>query len=116
MNDRVNREILLAFWKTHVLHHAESGPVYGLWLLEELGRHGHRLSPGTLYPMLARMERNGWLRSQPGEHGNARKNYRITPVGRRVLGRLRQSIVELHEEIVDRAGPRRRARPKEKPR
>jgi len=47
----VDREIRLALWKLHILHHATRRPVYGLWLLEELARHGHRLSPGTLYPI-----------------------------------------------------------------
>ena len=57
-----HREILLSFWKIHILHHAEEQGVYGQWMLEELHRHGYRLSPGTLYPLLARMARRGWLR------------------------------------------------------
>jgi DNA-binding PadR family transcriptional regulator len=113
MKDPIQREILLAFWKCHVLHHAEAGPVYGLWLLEELAEHGHRLSPGTLYPMLARMERNGWLRARPGAGGNARKNYDITPEGRRLLARLRKHIDELHRELVRDVTPVRPRRGKE---
>jgi DNA-binding PadR family transcriptional regulator len=105
MTSLLGREILLAFWKAHILHHAELGPVYGLWLLEELAAHGYRLSPGTLYPMLARMERNGWLRSEPGRHGNARRNFRITPEGRRVLAQVREHIEELHGEVVRGARP-----------
>jgi hypothetical protein len=63
MTDPVVREFLLAFWKIHILHHAAEQGVYGHWMLEELRRHGYRLSPGTLYPLLARMARRGWLRS-----------------------------------------------------
>ncbi len=100
MQDAVNREIRLAFWKLHVLHHASRGPIYGLWLLEELAAHGHRLSPGTLYPILSRMERNSWLCASPAESPKGRKNYRITAEGRRVLARLRSEIEELHREIV----------------
>lgn len=96
----MDREIRLAFWKLHILHHAERGPVYGLWLLEELAHHGHRVSPGTLYPILERMERNGWLRSKAPEQPNARKDYRITARGRRILGQLRTDVDELHREIV----------------
>ena len=110
MNDPLGREVLLAFWKAHVLHHAASRPVYGLWLIEELAEHGYRLSPGTLYPLLARMERNGWLRAEPGERPNARKNYRITREGRRVLHALRGHIEELHREVVRDVEPRRRSR------
>ena len=63
MADPIDREIRLALWKIHILHHARHRPVYGRWMLEELAEHGHPLSPGTLYPILARMEANGWLRS-----------------------------------------------------
>lgn len=100
MSDPVDREIRLAFWKLHILHHATRGPVYGLWLLGELAEHGHRLSPGTLYPILERMERNGWLRSKATKRANARKNYRITVAGRRTLDQLRTDVGELHRELV----------------
>jgi len=30
-------------------------------MIEELARHGYKLSPGTLYPMLHAMERKGYL-------------------------------------------------------
>ena len=100
MSHPVDREIRLALWKLHILHHATRGPVYGLWLLEELAEHGHRLSPGTLYPILERMERNGWLRSAVVKRANARKNYRITAAGRRILEQLRADVDELHRELV----------------
>lgn len=91
----------------HILHHAAQGAVYGLWLLEELAEHGHRLSPGTLYPILARMERNGWLRSEATrKSATARKDYRITPLGRRVLDSLRSDVQELHREVVLGLEPR----------
>jgi PadR family transcriptional regulator PadR len=35
-----------------VLHHASEAPVFGMGMLEELGRHGYKISPGTLYPLL----------------------------------------------------------------
>ena len=100
MSDPVDREIRLALWKLHILHHSTRGPVYGLWLLEELAEHGHRLSPGTLYPILERMERNGWLRSKAPRRANARKDYRITVAGRRILDQLRTDVDELHREVV----------------
>jgi DNA-binding PadR family transcriptional regulator len=101
----INREIRLALWKIHILHHAAKGPVHGLWMLEELAEHGHRLSPGTLYPILARMETNGWLRSQSDGPGNARRNYRATQKGRRVLAQLQIEITELYDEVVRGRSP-----------
>ena len=96
-----DREIRLGIWKIHILHHAAKRDVWGAWLMEELAEHGHRLSPGTLYPALARMEANGWLRrSGKALHARARQTFRITPEGRRLLGTLRRDVIELHEEVV----------------
>jgi DNA-binding PadR family transcriptional regulator len=96
-----DREIRLGIWKIHILHHAEKRDIWGSWLMEELADHGHRLSPGTLYPALARMEANGWLRrSGQALHARARQTFRITSEGRRLLGALRRDVIELHEEVV----------------
>ena len=74
MMKTINREILLSFWKVHILHHAGEAPVHGQWILTELRRHGYEISPGTLYPLLERMERRGWLRH--------RRNGRVGPRAR----------------------------------
>ena len=99
MSDPVVREFLLAFWKIHILHHAEEQGVYGQWMLEELRRHGYRLSPGTLYPLLARMSRRGWLRATEPKGSRDARVYRITPAGADVLQRLRASLAELRREV-----------------
>jgi PadR family transcriptional regulator PadR len=101
-----DREIRLGLWKVHILHHALTRSVWGTWLLEELAEHGHRLSPGTLYPALARMEANGWLRrSGKAAHARARQTFRITAEGRRLLEALRHDVTELYEETVLVRGP-----------
>ncbi len=101
------REILLSFWKIHILHHAAEGTVHGQWILTELRRHGYDISPGTLYPLLNRMQRLGWLdcKVDPAGGRRARKDYRLTGEGRKVLGVLREQIEELHEEVVGAAHP-----------
>jgi DNA-binding PadR family transcriptional regulator len=112
MLSAADREIRLGIWKIHILHHAASREVWGLWLLDELAEHGHSLSPGTLYPALARMEQNGWLkRSGDAPHARARQTFRITPAGRRLLAALRRDVAELYEEVVEQsehARPHRR--------
>jgi len=106
MLSAADREIRLGIWKVHILHHAAAREVWGLWLLEELAEHGHKLSPGTMYPALARMVANGWLsRRKDGNNPRARQFYRITPEGRRLLTALRREIRELYDEVV---APRRR--------
>lgn len=99
----LNREILLSFWKVHILHHAAEEPICGQWMLNELRRHGYEISPGTLYPMLQRMERLGWLKGkvQPGGGKRARKDYRLTPEGKKVLTVVREQVRELYTEVVE---------------
>lgn len=98
----IEREFLLPFWKLHILHHAGEEPVVGQWIMRELRRHGYEVSPGTLYPLLARMEERGWLSAKSDPRGGlrARKEYRLTPQGRTVLDLLRRQLAELHREVV----------------
>lgn len=101
----LTREILLGFWKIHILHHAAEHPIIGQWVLSELRDHGYDISPGTLYPLLQRLERNGWLRSEAAlsESKNRRRYYHLTKRGAAVLEVLREAIVELHHEVVEEA-------------
>ena len=105
MRDPVVREFLLAFWKIHILHHADEQGVYGQWMLNELRNVGYRLSPGTLYPMLARMARRGWLRASEPKRSKAARVYRLTPRGHEVLDQIRDSLDELYREIGARPAP-----------
>ena len=102
----VTREILLSFWKVHILQHAAEGPLYGQWVISELRRHGYEISPGTLYPLLQRMERHGWLQraASKGAGPRARKNYLLTKEGRRVLKLVKKHLDEMHREVVRRTG------------
>lgn len=101
MLSAADREIRLGIWKIHILHHAAAREVWGVWLLAELAEHGHHLSPGTLYPALLRMERNGWLRrTGDAPHARARQAFRITPEGRQLLAHLRREVAGLYEEVV----------------
>jgi DNA-binding PadR family transcriptional regulator len=109
----LTREILLGFWKVHILHHAAEHPVIGQWVLTELRRHGYDISPGTLYPLLKRLERNGWVRSEVavGDGKRRRRYYHLTARGAAVLDVLRETVVELHHEVVEEAAPHPRRTP-----
>jgi PadR family transcriptional regulator PadR len=118
MADAILREILLSFWKVHILHHAEERRIYGHWLLDELRRHGFQVSPGTLYPLLTRMEKDGVLQAvsigNPHPSPKARREYILTTRGKRVLIKLRRQVDELHHEVVEerRHLTRRRQQPR----
>jgi PadR family transcriptional regulator PadR len=107
------RDFFLGFIKVHVLHHASKGPLYGVWFLEELSKHGYQLSPGTLYPLLHGLEAEGYLeREERVVEGKVRKYYGITALGERALREARAKIGELVEEISEDDEPSK-ARPRE---
>lgn len=72
-------------------------------LLEELARHGYRLSAGTLYPMLHGMEKKGYLRSREKSAGRSvRRLYRATPKGVRALAVVKDKLRELAGELIEK--------------
>ena len=96
------RELYSGLIRLHVLHHGSHEPFFGLWMIEELSRHGYRLSPGTLYPMLHALERKGYLRSSHKRHGHRyRRMYRATPLGRKALAVAKGKVRELFQEILE---------------
>lgn len=108
------REFFLGFVKVHVLHHARKEPLYGVWFLSELDKHGYQLSPGTLYPLLHGLEADGYLeREERVVEGKVRKYYRITPLGERALREARAKITELVDEISEDEGSARSSRGRE---
>ena len=105
------RDFFLGFIRIHVLHHAAEEPVYGLWLIEELGRYGYALSPGTLYPILRDLADGRYLRLERRlVEGRIRKYYRITARGRRALASARTQIIELMGEVLEPQRQRPRAK------
>ena len=95
------KDFFLGFVKIHTLYHASREPIYGAEIVEELGRHGYRLSPGTLYPTLHRLEREGYLTVEKRVvEGKVRKYYHITDQGMAILDEARRKIAELVDEVL----------------
>lgn len=91
--------------RLHVLHHACEGPIYGMEMIEELRRHDYRISAGTLYPLLHRLEDKGYLiATEQRNGGSTRRVYRATRAGRAALkagkARVRELFGELFEDPV----------------
>src|SRR5438067_6817036 len=81
-----DRELYSGLIRLHVLHHAAEEPIFGLGMIEELARHGYRISPGSLYPLLHGLEQKGYLKASEVRKGKSlRKVYRATPLGRNAL-------------------------------
>lgn len=71
-----------------VLALLQDGPSYGVDLAKRLGRHTALFaSEGTLYPLLSRLRRLGWVESswQESTSGPPRRYYQLTDDGRAAL-------------------------------
>ena len=96
-----HQELFAGFVRLHVLHHAAEGDLYGQWMIEDLARHGYKLSPGTLYPMLHGMEKKGYLTSRKEQAGRTfRRVYRATPLGVEALNIARVRVREFIKEVL----------------
>lgn len=95
-----DRDLYGGLIRLHVLHRAGVKPLYGHWMIEELRRHGYHIGPGTMYPLLHRLERKGYLRSKKERRGSRyRKVYTITLSGRRAVNLARRRVQELFGEV-----------------
>ena len=97
-----DRDLYSGLIRLHVLHHAVEGPIFGLGMIEELARHGYRISPGSLYPLLQALEKKGYLRSAEHRNGKSlRRVYRATPLGRKALAASKSKVRELFHELIE---------------
>ena len=100
------RDLYLGFMRLHILYHASEEPIFGVGMLNELRRHGYRTSPGTLYPMLHRMEKDRYLESEKQVvGGKVRRVYRITDEGTASLAEAKEKVWELFTELFERELP-----------
>jgi DNA-binding PadR family transcriptional regulator len=78
-----------------VLASLAEGPKHGYgMMLDILEFHGARMEPGTLYGVIARLERRGWI--SPLAIEGRRQPYRLTPPGAAVL----QAHLTVMERVV----------------
>ena len=97
-----HRSLYAGLIRLHVLYHAAKEPIYGLAMMEELARHGYKLSAGTLYPILHGLEEKGYLISTEERSGSAaRRIYRATPAGVRALAAAKLKVRELFGELFE---------------
>jgi PadR family transcriptional regulator, regulatory protein PadR len=100
--DPDNRDLYSGMIRLHILHHAEHGRIFGAGMADELARHGYKISPGTLYPILHGLERRGYLKSEEERSGKtARRLYKITASGRRALSTAKGRVRELFGELIE---------------
>jgi DNA-binding PadR family transcriptional regulator len=97
-----SQEFLSGLIRIHILYHACKEPIFGLGMIEELQRHGYKLSAGTLYPMLHGLESRGLLRSERIRLGRrSRRIYRATARGLKALAKAREKVKLLLGELLE---------------
>jgi DNA-binding PadR family transcriptional regulator len=101
-----DKDLYSGLIRLHVLYHACQEPIFGAAIIEELARHGYRLSPGTLYPLLHGLEERGYLSSSE-ETGlrQSRRVYCATPKGRQAMAAARLKVRELFSELIEDERP-----------
>jgi DNA-binding PadR family transcriptional regulator len=83
-----------------VLSVLEVGPLHGYEMarrIEEQTRGSLRFTLASLYPLLYRMEKRGWVRGawETSSSGRRRRCYRLTPQGKKKLTPIRAEWSEL---------------------
>ena len=101
-NSAKHQDLYIGLVRVHVLYHASKELIFGVGMIEELGRHGYRLGPGTMYPLLHSMERRGWLKVRIVViSGKRRKCYSATRAGKTALNEAVGRVKELYKEIAE---------------
>jgi PadR family transcriptional regulator PadR len=97
-----DKDLYSGLIRLHVLSHACQEPIFGAGIIEELSRHGYRLSPGALYSLLHGLEERGYLNSSE-ETGlrQSRRVYRATPKDLEALAAAKVKVRELFSELLE---------------
>jgi len=84
------------------LYHSINESICGIEIIRELSRHGYNVSPGTLYPLLHQMEKNGLLsRNEDISSGRKKVYYKATKKGIKEFREIKMKIIELYKEVVE---------------
>jgi DNA-binding PadR family transcriptional regulator len=82
-----------------VLASLMSGPKHGYAMIGDIEEQtGKRLGPGTLYGIVARLEKHGFIRALRTED-RGRRPYSITPAGKRAFEREVDSLARYQRAL-----------------
>ncbi|MDF2946170.1 MAG: PadR family transcriptional regulator [Bacillales bacterium] len=83
-------------------------PKYGYSLVATMAEKGVQVDPGTLYPLLRRLEKQGLLQSEwDTNEARPRKYYLLSPTGKEVYDKLTtewRKIVTSMQVLMDEGG------------
>jgi PadR family transcriptional regulator, regulatory protein PadR len=101
----IGRELRRGSLELIVLHLLEPGEAYGYEIVSKLAEQTNgalEVTDGTLYPVLYRLERAGFvaIRWETLERGVPRKYYRLTPAGQVELRQLTQEWTSFSDAMA----------------
>lgn len=105
MKKRISKELVAACSRPLVLSILAGGDKYGYDILKQvkhLSDGGLQWSGGMLYPLLHRLERDGFVEGywEITEEERPRKYYRLTTLGRRQITTDRESWQSVHATLA----------------
>ena len=106
IDNKIESEMNRGFLQIMVLLTLET-PMYGYMMIGFIEEIGYSVVENTLYPMLRRLEKNGWISSSwDVKHDRPKKYYKITKEGKIIRTKLlkiwqKQNgvIIKLLEEV-----------------
>lgn len=99
--DIMIKNLYNGFIRIHILYHAVDEKICGIDIIKELQRHGYTVSPGTIYPILHKMNQDNFLVAHNETvSGKRRIYYRATSQGEKILEQAREKIKELYDEVI----------------
>jgi len=82
----------------------ENGALHGVALIKSFEEVDLVIKEGTLYPLLNRMEQNGWLESSwnmPKTSGHPKREYQISKKGKEILPKLIETYEEQNKSLTN---------------
>src|ERR1043165_5873456 len=101
----IEKELVAASTEPLILSLLSKGESYGYELIQEVKElSGDKIkwTDGMLYPVLHRMEENGWIKSRwvEMENGRKRKYYALKKDGKEALNEQREQWLRVHEVLA----------------
>ena len=100
----IARELVAASAEPLILSLLSKGESYGYAIIQEIKQRSKdriQWTDGMLYPVLHRMERNGWIESRwaESENGRKRKYYSIKKDGKKALQQRHEQWMMVHSVL-----------------
>jgi PadR family transcriptional regulator, regulatory protein PadR len=101
----IPKELVAASSEALILSLLVKGESYGYAIIQEIKARsdGHlEWTDGMLYPVLHRMEHEGWIKSRwvKLENGRKRKYYSLKKGGKRALDEQREQWLKVHDVLT----------------